>query len=445
MKKLLDKVKNKFRYGKTFVYKAKRFYMKHGTIMTIKRVLSVIISGGKNLGTELDENSDQGIFKNLSSHTTDPIQILFSEANTLRLNLVTDSIGADTLFGGVATALILANEFAKKNNCELRIITRNSVAQPEQFYNLLDLNGLKPAKKVTFYNDVLRNSQQFVYKLEVGINDVFLATSWWSAKAISETNIRERFFYLIQEVETFFYPYGIDHFLATQIFESKHIDFIVNSKYLFRYFEKHNKNIADNGIYFEPAFSNEVFYPQKNRSDNSTPKHKLFFYARPNHPRNLYSYGLNILNSAITLGIIDTNQWEIIFAGQDTPKVIFDNGYHPIQLNRLSFAEYAVFIRGCDLAFSLMYTPHPSYPPLDFAASGGVVLTNTFECKEEMNESSNIILSTLDEKTMFSKLSQAIQLSLNYEQRSANFESNKIERDWAKTLQSVIDYMEARI
>jgi hypothetical protein len=443
MKRILNKIKNSLKYVRFFMIKARRFHKKYGTIMTFKRVIGVVFSGGKNLSKDLDENFTQETFRNLSSHPIEPISILVSDTETKRLNLVTDSIGKESLFGGVATALILANEYAKKNNCELRIITRNSVAQPEQFYNLLKLNGLNPATKVSFYNDVLRNSEQFIYKLEVGINDVFLATSWWSAKAISETTLRERFFYLVQEVETFFYPYGLEHLLTTQIFESKHIDFIVNSKYLFNYFEKHYSNISQNGIYFEPAFSDKIFYPRELVKETSSKKHKLFFYARPNNPRNLYTYGLDILNSAITLGIIDTEQWDIYFAGQSTPKVTFDNGYQPIRLNRLSFTEYAEFIRSSDLAFSLMYTPHPSYPPLDFAASGGVVLTNSFECKEQMTESKNIILSSLDEKTMFRKLSQAIELSLDYEKRSANIRDSKIEKDWQKTLQPVLNFMDS--
>jgi len=441
MKRIFGKIGNRVRRIRSILGKAKRFNKKYGFEMTTKRIVSVIASRGKNLATQLEDDLDRESYANLSSHPTEPISILVSDNKTLRLNLVTDSIGAESLFGGVATALIIANEFAKKNHCELRIITRNSVAHPEQFRNLLDIYGIEPAKKVSFYNDVLRNTHQFIFKLEIGVNDIFMATSWWSAKAISETTIRERFFYIVQEVETFFYPYGIEHYLATQVFESKQIDFIVNSKYLFNYFEKHYPNITKNGVFFEPAFSSNIFYPREDIKSNPSEKHKLFFYARPNNPRNLYTYGLHILNTAISIGIIDTKIWDIYFAGQNTPAITFDNGYHPIRLNRLSLSEYAKFIRSCDLAFSLMYTPHPSYPPLDFAASGGVVLTNKFECKEKMSESKNIVLADLDEKSMFTKLSEAVNLSLDYETRVNNIKQNQIEKDWGKTLLNVLDYM----
>ena len=74
-------------------------------------------------------------------------------------------------------------------------------------------------------------------KLEVSEKDVFLATSWWSAAAIKSCNLRSRFFWIIQEEETFFYPYGDEHLWCSELMNDSQIDFIVNTKLLFDYFK----------------------------------------------------------------------------------------------------------------------------------------------------------------------------------------------------------------
>jgi beta-1,2-rhamnosyltransferase WsaF-like protein len=38
-------------------------------------------------------------------------------------------------------------------------------------------------------------------------------------------------------------------------------------------------------------------------------------------------------------------------------------------------------MRQSDIWLSLMLSPHPSYPPLEMASCGGIVVANTFDCK----------------------------------------------------------------
>ena len=40
-------------------------------------------------------------------------------------------------------------------------------------------------------------------------------------------------------------------------------------------------------------------------------------------------------------------------------------------------------MRQSDILLSLMLSPHPSYAPLEMAACGGVVVTNSFGCKTQ--------------------------------------------------------------
>ena len=115
-----------------------------------------------------------------------------------------------------------------------------------------------------------------------------------------------------RQVETFFYPHGVEHLLCSQVMHDPNIDFIVNSHYLWEYFKKSEPNIVEHGVYFEPAFSKELYKPV---GISLKKKYRLFFYARPNNPRNLFAYGVFLLDMAIRQGIIDTSEWEICCAG----------------------------------------------------------------------------------------------------------------------------------
>lgn len=377
----------------------------------------------------------------ITGNPVDSIQTILVDEPVKRLNLVTDTINSDSLLGGVATALIVATEFANKWGYELRIITRNTETNPLNYENIIKISGIKPAEKVSFYSDHDRFIRDIDYKMEISPDDIFFATSWWSAMAIAETTIRKRFFYIIQEVETFFYNYGGERMLCEQVMQNPNIDFIINSGYLHKYFEKHDPQIVENGCYFEPAFpaglySKKVF-TEKNR-------YKLFFYSRPNNPRNLYTVGVEMLKKAVEKGIIDTNEWDIYCVGQNSPIISFNNGAQSQNLGQLSWTEYAKFLADVDLGLCLMYTPHPSYPPFDVASSGGVVLSNKMLNKTSFDVCKNVILADLDEESFMESFREAVALAKNMQLRKKNYEENTIPRSWHNTLEETISYMKGK-
>jgi hypothetical protein len=47
----------------------------------------------------------------------------------------------------------------------------------------------------------------------------------------------------------------------------------------------------------------------------------------------------------------------------------------------MTYPDYAAYLGESDLLLSLMLSPHTSYPPLEMAAAGGLVVTNTFRTK----------------------------------------------------------------
>lgn len=373
-----------------------------------------------------------------------PLSIIGVERENIRLNLVTDSIMAHSLFGGVATAIILATLICKKNNWDLRLITRTTECNLKDYFDFLELQGIEKPDNVEGYSDKEVNNMA-VLKLEVSKNDIFYATSWWSASAILSSNITNRIFYIIQEEETFFYPYGDDHKWCHEIMMSDKIDFIVNSKLLYDYFCNNGyENIKKNGIYFEPAFSKKIYFADED-SFVQKKKYKLFFYGRPNNPRNLFYHGLELLDEAIMRGIIDTDLWDIYMAGGDFPEFKFSNGASPIISGVMSWLDYAKFARTVDLSFSLMYTPHPSYPPFDMSTSGAVVLTNTFANKKDLEYSDNFLTVDLSTESMMVGFKKAIEIATDMDVRRKNYEANNIITSWENSLAQVIEFMEERV
>ncbi len=354
------------------------------------------------------------------------------------INVVTDSLRAESMAGGVATTLIIATLFANAKQLPLRIITRTHLANPESYFSIIKLHGIDRPIKVEFYCDADRSlTGEKDFKLGIREDDIFIATSWWSASAIDKTINGRNFFYIIQEVETYFYPRSDEHLLCSQIMKKQNIRFLVNSNLLFDYFKENEPNIYHNGNCFEPAFPCCLKSKLKQKDT-----HTLFFYARPNHPRNLIAYGINILNRCIETGILDPDEWSIYCLGSDGVDLSFSNGVKAINLGKLSWGEYVSFLQKVDLALSLMYTPHPSYPPFDVAASGGVVVTNKYLNKIELPQSQNILLSSLDEEEFLATMDQGLSLAKNIDQRQQNFDNSTILTDWHESLDELIAKMD---
>lgn len=352
------------------------------------------------------------------------------------LNLVTDSIAKDSLFGGVATALILATLYCNKYDLPLRIITRRAIANPTDYYHLLEFYQLQKPQRVEFSTDTT--------PVLISAEDEFLATSWWSAYSIRKTFPTRKFFYLIQEVETFFYPHGDQHLFCKTIENDENIIFIVNSHFLNEYFINHGR-LKGKSCCFEPAFP-KVFRTDKISQKSIGDKNRLFFYARPQNPRNLFWTGLQLIDKAIQTGLIDTSDWDIYLAGSENyPGFVFSNGYEPIKVGVMDLNSYRDFLNKTDLTISLMYTPHPSYPPYDSLLSGCVVLTNSFENKSNFKESNNIIVTKLEPEDFLKNLDKAIRLACDIEKRSSNYINSNFSTDWNENLEQVMRFMNDNI
>jgi hypothetical protein len=354
-----------------------------------------------------------------------------------RVSIVTDGISPGLLYGGVATAVLLGALIAQRTKADLRIITRFTEADPATVGAQLAAMGVSWKQDI----DCLLSPPREGADIPVFRGDLFLTTSWWTTQATLRAVNAERIVYLLQEDERMFYPRGDDRLRCSETLGNPEVAFVVNSSLLFKHFESGDEplqNVARHGVSFEPAFPLTHYYDDV-ESRHSRSKKNFLFYGRPNNVRNLYWRGLEAINAALEDGTIKKDDWNITFVGRDLHAVVLSDGVQPKIVENLSWSSYAALIRDSDVGLMLIDTPHPSYPPLDIAASGGVAVTNRCGIKTSLAAySNNIICVEATVEALKDGIAQAVSLAANEEWRQTNYLANRLCRDWNEALEPAI-------
>lgn len=353
-----------------------------------------------------------------------------------RLNIVFNGYDKSCFFGGKATALILAIQYVTKYGYDLRIIAQNPVRDLlDEFTSLF---SLKKPENVEYF------ATEFGIKLEVSDKDDFLCTMWENAASVLSTpTISGSIYYIMQEVETFFYDHGDTHLKCYQTLTDPRLIPVVNSKLLYEYLLNNGyNNVREKGICFEPVFLSDLLKPSE-KSFSKKEKYTLFFYGRPSHQRNIFYFGLDCLNEAFLCGKLDPKEWKVVLAGDAfTPKIEFDYEVEVERLGVMSWKEYCDFASTVDLCYSMIYTPHPSYPPLDTTTAGAVCVTNRFANKQDLScYSENIIMADLNKESMLDALEKGAELAKNVEFRKKNHAESHTAGFWSEAFEPVVVHM----
>lgn len=364
----------------------------------------------------------------------EPLSVYSSPGVGPRINLITDNIHPGSLFGGVGTAVILATLLARDTNAKLRVITRHKPADRGGFARLLECNGISLTSNVDF---TLIGVDDPEAQLDVSEHDRFITTSWWTTTAVLRSIPAARVEYLLQEDERMFYPYGDEWLRCAELLARRDLRCIVNTDLLYRHLCGSGLgHLAEHAVVFEPAFPESMFHREERPAGR---KRRLFFYARPNNERNLFHRGLEVLDQAVAEGLFPPTEWEMVFAGSPLEPISLGGLVKPTMLGNLGWREYGELVRGVDLGVSLMATPHPSYPPLDLAASGAAVLTNRFGLKQDLSEySPNIVCADLDTASLLQGLRVARELALDDDARRVGYARNRLQRSWEVSLRNVL-------
>lgn len=292
-----------------------------------------------------------------------------------RITLVTDSVEPDHLFGGVATGLILAAEWANASGRSLRILTRHRRPSELGCFEVWKLAGTKPPNTVEFAFQHPDSSDV----VDIADDDLWLTTSWWTTAAVRETVDPRKVVYLLQEDERVFYPAGDDSIRAwREMTNAAALTIVDSERLLASLIQDGAANLIEHGIAFEGSFAafTEISAPRP-----LVPRRGLFFYSRPNNPRNAFGLGLQTLSRALERGVLKPDEWTLYCVGPGTPKELNIAGARTVVMPGLSWPDYRALLPEIHVGLCLMSTPHTSYPPLDLVAAGAQVVTNTWPGK----------------------------------------------------------------
>lgn len=318
---------------------------------------------------------------------------------TARLHILMPGLNRRYATGGPNTAYILGCLLAKEG-LPVTFVSIDVPPDPDiqpLIAHLEGLTGLNLSELDVQFADASDRGQPY----SIGIRDVFMATAWWTAQAAKSaaalTN-NPRFYYLIQDLENTFYGGSVLHSVSRETYSFNHQP-IINTSFLRdqlaaeKFGRYRDQNFVNDAIVFEPAVDRSHFFPE--HKTNSGPR-RLLFYARPTMAeRNLFGLGVASLRALASNGIFEGSDWEFIGMGEDFEPISLGGGYVLRPAPWLDFNGYAELMRSADVLLSLMFSPHPSYPPLEMAVCGNPVVTTTYGVKtsSRLNSLSNNIIA----------------------------------------------------
>lgn len=306
------------------------------------------------------------------------------------INVLLPSLLLKHMSGGPNTALLLAANLVAQGE-SVRLIGCDASAEGREA-------ELHPHMEKIFGRRINRERVTLVDGMDrsrpiaIGANDLFLATAWWTAQiakhAVRKTN-HDQFIYLIQDFEPILHEGSTFQAKALETYGLPHIP-VINTKLLLDHLVKEGcgcyagADFAREALFFEPAIDRGRYFPDHAGPERQEGPRKrvLLFYARPQTGRrNLFEIGLFALRRAVAAGFLGGEGWEIWGMGEKMDPVHLGKGVYLNPLPWMDFDSYARRVRTADLLLSLMLSPHPSYPPLEMAASGKLAVTNSFSVK----------------------------------------------------------------
>lgn len=239
--------------------------------------------------------------------------------------------------------------------------------------------------------------------IPVSPDDIFMATYHFTAQIAHFTAQaypalkQKNFIYFIQDFEPIFFPHNAYHIEALEGYRFPHFalystpflqDWFLQAKYGQSAFLPSNTAETIDSLSFaaEPAMKR---WPSLDASQGAQEGRvrKLIVYARRHIDRNAYELTVDGLSAAVCAGVFES-AWEFIGVGSLFDYSLYVGAHcgQPTLMNirkHVPEPEYLELLRTGDIGYSLMISPHPSLPPLDFAAAGLVTVTNSFATKTE--------------------------------------------------------------
>lgn len=299
------------------------------------------------------------------------------------VQMITDSLGNESLFGGVLTSLLFCILLCEDMGRNLKIILTQNPSKISDLEEILHVFDIDTKVEIEY----LYRPESTLDPVFISKDDVYVPTSSWTCLQAMRSFPQDKIFYILQEDERLFFPSGHRSYLALQAMNNANISYIVNTESLRKYLITAGfENLEHNSISFEPSF--RAIYSKSQvpaKSHESKVKKVFAFYSRPNHDRNMYWTGVNAINEAVKNQILNQGEWEIHFLGINNSIETLDLSFEPIIVEKMDYKAYIRYLKKIDIGMALMASPHPGYPTLDFIAAGAKSITNSWPGKMDFD------------------------------------------------------------
>jgi glycosyltransferase involved in cell wall biosynthesis len=202
-------------------------------------------------------------------------------------------------------------------------------------------------------------------------SDIAVCTQWATAYVLAKYNHTKRKCYFIQDREASFYPKGTISALVENTYKFGFLG-IANTPGLLKWYEQ---QYGGKGVVLKSVVNLSAYAPDRDKPLVLSKPYKVFFYGRPNEPRNAFELGIAALlklkeQMGADLEIYTAGaQWDPTTYGVD--KIITN-------LGKISYARVPAFYRSMDAGLMFMFSGHPGVVASDLMASGCPVVVNEY-------------------------------------------------------------------
>lgn len=331
-------------------------------------------------------------------------------------------------YGGVMTILRLAEYLQRQEGIKQRFLICGAANASEVCANIS-----RAFPKLAQAEIIILDTVEAI--ATIPSSDYSVATLWTTAYVLLGVQNTGYKFYMIQDFEPAFYPAGSTYAQAELTY---HFGFygICNTVTLKKIYERDYTGCA---IALQPSIDKNVFYPGNN--DRSSLPKRLFYYARPETPRN----GFELAAAALTrLKQKYGDTLDIVCAGTGWDPEKYGLGGLVRMLGLMPYVQTGDLYRSCHVGFVMMMTKHPSYLPFELMACGATVVTNFNEANTWLlKDGENCLLSPPSASCLATTLSYALDHDddlAQMRQKAANYVSSELD-DWDTSLATVAKFM----
>ncbi len=203
-------------------------------------------------------------------------------------------------------------------------------------------------------------------------HDLGIATLWATAYPLAKTDKIPRKCYFIQDNEVNFYPKGT---ISSLVELSYKFGFtaIANTQGLLDLYEQ---KYGGKGFVVKSYVDLSNYTPREDMFYKPKSPYKVFFYARPNMPRNAFELGIAGLKK---LKQDMGDKLEVITAGESWDADQYGVGGMFTNLGKINYEAVPKLYRSVDAGLMFMFSGHPGVTASELMASGCPVVVNEYD------------------------------------------------------------------